>query len=184
MQSDIEINDSNFLCKMIPTLCWFIYWFIFYIGASYGISGYYALCNILFFASAILIIVSIFMRNGFLYKIGFFIYIGHFVVSIIITIGILSLVLFFIEKYIQMVGFTFSIAGSAAGDTEGLDLANDAVKTALLIFKVIICIAFAIEIITEICFLCHLRSRIKYFESYASFAMNKSPDTLQPLQQV
>ena len=58
MQGDIEINDSNFLCKMIPTLCWFIYWFIFYIGASYGISGYYALCNILFFASAILIIVS------------------------------------------------------------------------------------------------------------------------------
>ena len=179
------INDSNWYSHMACTFGWLAYWLIFYIGASYGISGYYALCNLLFFASAILIIVSIIQKNAFLYKIGFFLYIGHFVVSIIIIIGILSLVLFFIDKYVEMVGFSFSIATQASNgtNTEGIDMANDAVKLAITIFRVIICIAFAIDIITELCFLCHLKSRMKYFEAYQG-SMNQATDSLQPLQQV
>lgn len=183
MQGTIVVNDSNWFSHMVCVFIWMAYWLIFYIGGAIGITGYYALANLLFFVSAILILLSIFMKNGVMYKVGFFIYVAHFIISILTVIGIIVLIFFFMDLYIKMIGFSFAIAGQAAGTNEGIDLANDVVKTTLLIFKIIVCIALAIDIITEIIFLCYLRTRFAIFDAYQLYALGQSPEKIQPLQQ-
>ena len=177
--SIIAINDANWYSNMACIFVWFVYWLIIIGGNIYFLGGYiYPLSNLAFLISAILIIASIINKKYALYKIGFVFYIIHVVISILIMGGILVIIFFFYEYCEKILGITLDSTPNVNNQKQQ---AKDLFHMGVNIIKASISICFGIVLITEICFLCYLRSKFGLFKSYESYLLQKSQEGLSPI---
>ena len=167
----VEINDSNWFRQFIGIFIWFAYWlavtltYIIYAGdfLRYSSPG--------FLIGAVLILYAIVVKNGFLYRVGFYIYLVY---ALIVTAYDVLIVLFiwvFLDWYEKMIGAALDIPTEDDNDAD-IGKAKEITGLALFGFRCLITFAFALAIITEIIFICILRSKIKIFDAYEKYRLN------------
>ena len=74
-----------------------------------------------------------------------------------------------VSVYEDIVGAALSIPEKDEENKEGIETAEKVVGWVLFGYKCLFTLPFIIFIITEICFVCFLRNRIKYFDTYAQY---------------
>ena len=153
--------------------------YVIYTG---GILSY---TSFLFILSAGFMVYAIIVKNGLFYRIGFYFY--CFYALFIIDYDALTIIFlwFVVSLYEKIVGAALEIpkkTGKTDKDyEEAADLAENIVGWALFGFRILITIPFLIVIITEIVFVCFLRTRIKYFDAYEKYrARLLGQQSLQP----
>ena len=79
------------------------------------------------------------------------------------------LIILFIWVWVGVYEDIVGAALSIPEEDEGTETAKKVVGWTLFGYKCLFTLPFIIFIITEICFICFLRSRIKYFDAYAQY---------------
>jgi hypothetical protein len=161
----IEVNDQTWFKLMLPTFIWFV--FLLAVAVMNITSmGYLGYATILLFCSSGFIVYSIIKKDLTTYKIGFWIYCSYTGVCIVYDALTILFIWFFFDIYLMMVGGVFKIAEAAGAKDDATDTAQQIVGFALFGMKCLCTLAFVISILVDLCFLCHLRGRIKIFIKY------------------
>ena len=177
----LDVSDQNWLRQFLGLFAWLVYWFAVSLAYLIYTGGVLRYTSFLFFVSAGLMIYAIIVKNGLFYRIGFYVY-AIYALFIIIYDALTLIFLWFVASlYEKIVGAALEIPKQTIDDKdtqEGIDKAKDIVGWALFGFKILITIPFLIVIVTEIVFVCFLRTRIKYFDAYEKYRLKTQ--SLQP----
>ena len=157
----IEVNDQTWFKLMLPTFIWFVFLLALAI-MNITSMGYLGYATILLFCSSGFIVYSIIKKDLTTYKIGFWMYCGYTGICVLYDVITLLFIFLFVDAYNSMVGGFLSIAEP----NEGTETAKNALGWAFFGWKCFIALAFVISILVDLCFLCHLRGRIKLFIKY------------------
>lgn len=166
-----DINDANWIRMFIGVFAWFVYWVAVNLSYVFYVGGYVGYTTILFLLAGGFIIYSIITKNGYFYRLGFYCYSIYTIIMIIGDVFIILFIWFWIDVYEAIVGAALEIPTKNEKQDDGKEIAKDVVGWTLFGFRCLVTIPFIIIIITEICFVCYLRSRIKYFDAYAQYSM-------------
>lgn len=158
----VVVNDENWFKLFVPILVWIIFWIVETIGYTMYAGGYYGYKSILFAAGMGCLLFGIFTKNGVFYRIGFYIYLGFAIISIIMDVVFIIIIWFFFEIILKIVNIS-------VGDSKEGQQAAEIVGWALLGYQVFFSLAFVIDILCELCFLCVLKRRIPYFDAYEQY---------------
>ena len=93
---------------------------------------------------------------------GFYLNLGYALIVMAYDVLIILFILVFLDWYEKLIGVTLSIPEDEDGSTKE---AKNIVGWALFGFKCFIIFAFVLVIITELCFICLLRRKIKIFDA-------------------
>ena len=173
----VQISDENWISQFIGIFIWFVYWLAVMISYVAYCGGFLRYSTILFFISAGLIVYAIITKHTLCYKIGFYCYCGYTFIIIAYDVLTLFFLWFLVDVYEKFVGLAMEIPKQAGGKSSELDTAQDIVGWALFLFRGMITLAFAIVILTELCFLCALKGKIKYFVAYDTYRLSKLQGT-------
>ena len=162
---DVEVNDQTWFKLMLPTFIWFVFLIAVAI-MNITSMGYLGYATVLLLCSSGFIVYAIIKKDLPFYKIGFWIYCSYTFICIAYDVTTLLFIWFFFDLYLYMVGGAFKIVEAAGASDAGTDTAQQVVGFALFGMKALCTLAFVISILVDLCFLCHLRGRIKYFVKY------------------
>lgn len=160
-----DITDANWIRKFLGVFAWFAYWIAVNLSYIFYIGGYLSYTSILFLLGGGFICYSIIVKNGYFYRLGFYFYSIYTLIMIAGDVLIILFIWVWVGVYEDIVGAALSIPE----EDEGTETAKKVVGWTLFGYKCLFTLPFIIFIITEICFICFLRSRIKYFDAYAQY---------------
>jgi hypothetical protein len=161
----IEVNDQTWFKLMLPTFIWFI--FLLAVAVMNITSmGYLGYATILLFCSSGFIVYSIIKKDLQSYKKGFWMYCGYTGICVVYDVLALFFIWFFFDIYLMMVGGAFKIVEVAGASDKKTDEAQKYISWALFGMKCICAFAIILSVLVDLCFLCHLRGKIKLFVKY------------------
>jgi len=161
----IEVNDQTWFKLMLSTFIWFVFMLATAI-MNITSMGYLGYATILLFCSSGFIVYSIIKKDLQTYKIGFWMYCGYTGICIVYDLLTLFFIWFVFDVYLKMVGGIFKFVEAVAGKDKQTDMAQNIFNWEIFMVKCFCSLAFAISILVDLCFLCHLRGRIKLFVKY------------------
>jgi hypothetical protein len=169
----VQISDENWISQFIGIFIWFVYWLAVMISYLAYCGGFLRYSTFLFFIAAGLIVYAIIAKHTLCYRIGFYCYCAYTLIIIGYDVLTLFFLWFVVDMYEKFVGFALEIPKQAGENSSEIDKAKDIVGWALYFFKLMITLAFAIVIITELCFLCALKGKLKFFYAYDAYRLSK-----------
>lgn len=179
---DVEVNDQTWFKLMLPTFIWFAFCLGSAVMNITGM-GYLAYSTILLFCSSGFIVYSIIRKDLQYYKIGFWLYCSYTGICIIYDFLALAFLWFFFKLYMMMVGAAFQIVKIAEKDKdenldESIKTATDALGWAFFGLKCLFTFVIVLSALIDLCFLCHLRGKIKLFIKYNENKQGSNPQLL------
>ena len=159
----VVVNDQNWLKLFLPIIIWIIFWIVESVSYCLYFHPYYGYKSILFAVGMGFLLFGILQKNGLYYRVGFYIYLGFALISIITDIVIIIFIWFFFETIAIAVGLATKGAGEQGKQ------AGEIVGWVLLGYQIFFSLAFVIDILCELCFLCVLKRKIPYFDAYEQY---------------
>lgn len=171
------VNDQNWFKIFLPILIWLIFWFVELFSYTMYAGGYFGYKSILFIVGMGFLLFGIFSKNGFFYRIGFYIYSGFAAISIIMDIILIIIIWFFFEIINKIISVTLDVGGEGSKEAEQ---AKNIVNWVLIGYKCFFTFFLALDILCELCFLCVLKRKIPYFDAYEIYK-NQQLQTASPV---
>ena len=170
------VNDETWFKLFIPVFIWLVFWLIEMVSGIIYFHGYWGYPSIVFFAAIGFLLVGIFTKNGFLYRVGFYIYLVYAIAMIIFEFLLIIFIWFLTTVISEMIGYTLNEASKTGTNTEEAEKAGNALNWAFIGIQIFITLVLGICILIEVCFLLVLKRRIPYFTAYEQYKLRN----LQP----
>lgn len=165
----VVVNDQTWFKLFIPIIIWIIFWIAETLSFSMYGGGYFGYRSILFFIGMALLLFGIFTKNGLYYRIGFYIYLGFSIISIIMDIVLIVIIWFFFDIIFKILSISLDAGGEHNDQKDQTDKAKEIAGWVLFGYQCFFTFGLGIGILCEICFLCVLKRRIPYFDAYEQY---------------